>query len=50
MLKDNKITGVSKGARAAEAEALGQGLLQDSWERVRLSCVSTQVLVWIRGA
>ena len=50
MLEDNKVPGTSTGTRAAEAPAPVQGLLQDSWERARLSCVSSQVLVWIRGA
>ena len=50
MLKDNKVPGTSAGTRAAEAPAGVQGLLQDSWERARLSCVSSQVLVWTRGA
>ena len=38
------------GMRATEAPAREQGLLQDSWERARLGCVSSQVLVWTRGA
>ena len=38
MLKDNKVPGTSTGTRAAEAPARMQGLLQDSWERARLSC------------
>ena len=50
MLKDNKVPGTSTGARAAEAPARAQGLLQDSWERARLGCVSSQVLVSTRGA
>ena len=51
MLKDNKVAGTSVGTRAAaEALAMVQGLLQDSWERARLSCVSSHVLVWTRGA
>ena len=50
VLKDNKVPGTSTGTRAAEAPVLVQGLLQDSWERARLGCVSSQVLVWTRGA
>ena len=50
VLKDNKVPRTSTGTRAAEALARSQGLLQDSWERARLSCVSSQVLVWTRGA
>ena len=50
VLKDNKVPGTSAGSRAAEAPARVQGLLQDSWERARLGCVSSQVLVWTRGA
>ena len=38
VLKDNKVPGTCTGTRAAEAPALAQGLLQDSWERTRLSC------------
>ena len=49
-LKDNKFPGTSMGTRVAEAPALEKGLLQDSWERARLGCVSSQVLVWTRGA
>ena len=49
VLKDNKVPGTSKGPREAEAPARAQGLLQDSWERARLGCVSSQVLVWTRG-
>ena len=50
VLKDNKVPGTSAGTRAAEAPARAQGLLQDSRERARLGCVSSQVLVWTRGA
>ena len=50
VLKDNKVPGTCTGTRAAEALAPAQGLLQDFWERVRLGCVSSQVLVWTRGA
>ena len=50
VLKDNKVPGTSAGTRAAEALARAQGLLQDPWERARLGCVSSQVLVWTRGA
>ena len=50
VLKDNKVPGTSAGTRAAEAPARAQGLLQDSWERARLGCVSSRVLVWTRGA
>ena len=50
VLNDNKVPGTCAGTREAEAPAQAQGLLQDSWERARLSCVSSQVLVWIRGA
>ena len=49
VLKDNKVPGTCTGTRAAEAQARAQGLLQDSWERARLGCVSSQVLVWTRG-
>ena len=49
-LKDNKVPGTCAGTRAAEALARVQGLLQDSWERARLGCVSGQVLAWTRGA
>ena len=49
VLKDNKVPGTSKGPREAEAPARAQGLLQDSWERARLGCVSSQVLVWTKG-
>ena len=42
VLKDNKVPGTrdprSTRARAAEAPAQAQGLLQESWERARLSC------------
>ena len=50
VLKDNKVPGTSTGTRVAEAPARVQGLLQDYWERARLGCVSSQVLVWTRGA
>ena len=50
VLKDNKVPGNSVGTRAAEALAWVQDLLQDSWERARLGCVSSQELVWTRGA
>ena len=50
VLKDNKVPGTSAGTREAEALAKEQGPLQDSWERARLGCVSSQVLVWTRGA
>ena len=50
VLKENKVPGTSAGSRAAEAPAWVQGLLQDSWERARLGCVSSQVLVWTRRA
>ena len=50
VLKDNKVPGTCEGTRAAEALAGAQGLLQDSWERARLGCVSSQVIVWTRGA
>ena len=50
VLKDNKVRGTHVGTRAAEAPAGAQGLLQDSWERAKLGCVSSQVLVWTRGA
>ena len=49
VLKDNKVPGTSAGTRAAETLAPAQGLLQDSWERARLGCVNSQVLVWTRG-
>ena len=49
VLKDNKVPGTSSGTRVAEALVWAQGLLQDSWERARLGCVSSQVLVWTRG-
>ena len=49
VLKDNKVPGTCVGTRAAEAPAQAQGLLQDSWERARLGCVSSQVLVWTKG-
>ena len=43
VLKDNKVPGTQDpgpalGIRAAEAPAQAQGLLQESWERARLSC------------
>ena len=39
VLKDNKVPGTQELAvRAAEAPALAQGLLQESWERARLCC------------
>ena len=50
LLKDNKVPGTSAGTRTAEALAQAQGLLQDYWERARLGYVSSQVLVWTRGA
>ena len=50
VLKDNKFPRTHAGTRVVEAPARVQGLLQDSWERARLSCVSSQVLVWTRGA
>ena len=50
VLKDNKVPGTIAGSRVAEDPARAQGLLQDSWERARLGCVSRQVLVWTRGA
>ena len=50
VLKDNKIPGTHEGRRATEAPAQAQGLLQDYWERARLGCVSSQVLVKTRGA
>ena len=49
VLKENKAPGTCTGTRAAEALAQVQGLLQDSWERARLGCVSSQVIVWTRG-
>ena len=49
VLKDNKIPGTHVGTRATEAPTREQGLLQDSWERARLGCVSSQELVWTRG-
>ena len=48
--KDNKVPRTRAGTRVAEAPARAQGLLQDSWERARLGCVSSQVLVWTRWA
>ena len=48
VFKDNKVPGTRSGT--TEATARVQGLLQDSWERARLGCVSSQVLVWTRGA
>ena len=50
VLKDNKIPRTHTGTRATEAPARAQGLLKDYWERARLGCVSSQVLVWTRGA
>ena len=50
VIKDNKVPQTHSGTRAAEAPARVQGLLQDSWERARLGCVSSQVLVWTRRA
>ena len=50
VFKDNKVPGTSAETRAAEAPAQVQGLLQDSWERARLGCVSCQVFVWTRGS
>ena len=50
VLKDNKVPGTCTGTWAAEAPAWAQGLLQDSWGRARLGCMSSQVLVWTRGA
>ena len=50
MLKDKKVPGTCQGTRAAEAPVGVQGLWQDSWERARLGCVSSQVLVWNRVA
>ena len=50
VLKDNKIPGTCMGTRAAEALSRSQGLLQDSWKRAKLGCVSSQMLVWTRGA
>ena len=41
VLKGNKDPGTSTGTRAAEAPALALGLLQDSWARARLGCVSS---------
>ena len=49
VLKDNKIPGTHVVTRATEALARVQGVLQDSRERARLGCVSSQVLVWTRG-
>ena len=49
VLKDNKVPGTSAGTRVVEAPTQAEGLLKDSWERARLSCVSSQVLVWSRG-
>ena len=50
VLKDNKVPGTSVGTRRLKPPARVQGLLQDSWERVRLGCVRGQVLVWTREA
>ena len=50
VLKDNKVPGTFSGTTVAEALAWTEGLLQDSWERARQSCVSSLVLVWTRGA
>ena len=49
VLKDNKVPGTSAETRAAEAPAQVQGLLQNSWERARLRCLSSQVLVLDQG-
>ena len=49
VLKDNKVPGTCVGTRAVEAPAQVEGLLQDSWERARLGCESSQVLVCTRG-
>ena len=49
VLKDNKVPGTCAGTREAEALDQEKGLLQDSRERARLSCVSSQVLVWTSG-
>ena len=38
VFKYNKVPGTCAGTRAAEAPAPRQGLLQESWERARLSC------------
>ena len=40
VLKDNKVPGTQdpRRTRAAEAPAQAQGLLQESWQRARLSC------------
>ena len=38
VLKDNKVLRTCAGTRAAEAPAQVKGLLQESWERARLSC------------
>ena len=46
VLKDSKVPGTRtrdpdpdpRGTRVAEAPAQAQGLLQESWERARLSC------------
>ena len=40
VLKDNKVPGTQdpRSTRVAEAPAQVQGLLQESWERARLSC------------
>ena len=54
-LKDNKVPRTRdrdrevQGPRAAEAPAQAQGLLQESWERARLSCEQPGV-DWTRGA
>ena len=50
VLKDNEVPGTCTGTRVAEAPACVQGRLQDSWERARLGCVSSQVFIWTRGA
>ena len=38
VLKDNKVPRTCAATRVAEGPVRAQGLLQDSWERARLSC------------
>ena len=49
-LRTIRSLGPTGGPGRLKPPAQVQGLLQDSWERARLGCVSSQVLVWTRGA
>ena len=50
VLKDNKVPGTSVGTRAAEAPGWGTGSASGFFGESQAGLVSSQVLVWTRGA